>query len=170
MPTVKKTASPAAKKKTASPATKKKTASPAAKKTAARKAAPADAPQKDHARRTDYGKDASAYFEQLAPPVRALADELRRIVRTAAPDAREALKWGMPVYSRDKMFCYITARGAYVSLGFYGNAASLGLKDPEGLLEGSNTMGHVKVRGPADLRPELFEQWVRQAADHVSAS
>jgi hypothetical protein len=162
---------PTAKKKTASPAVKKKTASPAAKKTAARKASPADAAatQKTHERRSDYGKDASAYFEKLAPPVRAIADELRRIVRKAAPDAREALKWGMPVYSHNGLVCYITARSNYVSLGFYGNAASLGLKDPDGLLEGSNTMGHVKVRGPADLRPELFEQWVRQAAAHVSA-
>jgi uncharacterized protein YdhG (YjbR/CyaY superfamily) len=40
------------------------------------------------------------YFEQLDPHQRPHLDELRALSRRADPQAREALKWNLPVYVR----------------------------------------------------------------------
>lgn len=137
--------------------------SPPAKKTAT-KTKPAKSPG-PYARRDDLGEKADAYFAAIPEPFRAIAARVRKIVRGAAPDASEEIKWGMPVYSQDGLLCYVRFRGGYVTLGFY--ESGRGLDDPDGLLEGTGeNMRHVKIRGPKDVRPDLFARWVLEAAEH----
>lgn len=104
-----------------------------------------------------------AYLAALSPRSRELASELRALIRTAAPEADETIKWGMPVYVKDGLVCYIRAREDHVLLGFFRRWTRL--PDPERLLEGTGaTTRHVKVRRREDLRPELFRQWIARAA------
>src|SRR5207253_1934148 len=98
-----------------------------------------------------------------SPPTRDIVYALRKVVREAAPDMEEALKWGMPCYSLNGMVCYINPAKRHVTFGFYRGAE---LKDPERLLEGAGKkMRHVKVRGREDIRTELFRAWVREAVN-----
>jgi hypothetical protein len=114
------------------------------------------------AKRADLGDSADGYFGKIGGPLGAVAGRLRQIVREAAPQASEAIKWGMPVYEFKGMLCYIRARGGYVTLGFYHQGVHL--SDPDKLLEGTGeNMRHMKVRSAADIKGGLFTQWVKQA-------
>jgi hypothetical protein len=149
-----------AKKKTArKPAAKTRTAKGSTRKASARKPAPKAAMRA----RADLGASADGYFQKLAPGLKEAAMQLRSIVRAAAPEAKESIKWGMPVYEHHGMLCYIRAWPAYVTLGFYDQG--IDLTDPTGSLAGTgDNMRHVKVRSAADIQPDLFAGWIKQAA------
>jgi hypothetical protein len=134
--------------------------SPAAKKKTTKKS---PAP---YARRADLGEKADAYFAAIPPPFRALAGRVRKIVRGAARDASEEIKWGMPVYTLHGLLCYVRFQPGYLTLGFYEQGTSLAKEDPDGLLEGTGAnMRHVKIRSAQDVRPALFVRWVCAAAE-----
>lgn len=112
--------------------------------------------------RPDLGAPADGYFAKIPAPLKAVAAQLRRIVRSAAPAASEAIKWGTPVFEHRGMLCYIRAQSAYVTLGFY--EQGIHLADPKGLLEGTgDNMRHVKVRSAAEVHADLYTKWVKQA-------
>ncbi len=124
---------------------------------------PARKPSSTHPRRADLGAATDSFFEKLEPERREAALLLRDVVRKAAPDAAEAIKWGMPVFSLGGLLCYIAARKGCVTLGFY--EAGTSLSDPDGLLEGTGKrMRHVNVARKSDVRRALFAKWVREAA------
>ena len=104
-----------------------------------------------------------SFTKSLDKPVAVLAKELRRVIRKALPDAAENIKWGMPVYERDKLICAIRPARDYVALQFY--SAGTSLDDPHKLLEGTGKkMRHVKIRKIADIKPRIFTSWLKQAA------
>jgi hypothetical protein len=87
--------------------------------------------------------------------------KLREIVKTAAPDASEAMKWAQPVYDHGGPFAYIRAFKNHVNLGFWRGAS---LDDPKGLLQGDgDKMRHIKVTGMEAITPEAFTALVLQA-------
>ena len=101
------------------------------------------------------------YIDSVEPPLRQVAEELRRIVRQAAPDATESIKWGMPVFEHNGLLCYIGSMKRHVNLGFYRGAH---LPDPHGLMEGNGkALRHVKVRDVADIRQGAFNNLVQEA-------
>ena len=53
-----------------------------------------------------------------------IAQTLRSLIRNAAPDLRESIKWGNPTYSGAGNVMYLAATDSYVTLGFF-NGASL---------------------------------------------
>ena len=136
---------------------------PKPKTPTAKRPAKSKAPRAMLARRADLGANADPYFEGIKPaPLNQAAATLRKIIRTNAPKASEAIKWGMPVYELKGMLCYIRARPKYVTLGFYHQGVHL--SDPDKLLEGTgDRMRHVKVHAPADIKAGLFTNWVKQA-------
>ncbi len=91
----------------------------------------------------------------------AVLGQLRKIIRQAAPRADEMLNWGKPWYWQQGMLCYFSAGKSHVTLGF---RRATELRDPQGLFEGTGkSMRHVKIRGPADIRPRQFAAWVRES-------
>jgi hypothetical protein len=116
-------------------------ASPAKKPTPARRST---AGTGAYGQRADLGADASIYYAELDPPQRAIAKKLHALVMATVPEATCAIKWGMPVFEKNGMLCYIRARREYVTLGFYFQGTQL--RDPKKLLEGSGqNMRHVKI-------------------------
>jgi hypothetical protein len=103
---------------------------PAAKKPAARRPAP----------RADYG-----FFAKQPAHLRAILDELRKLVDEAAPDADSSLKWGMPFYTvGGTMMCGLGAHKSHVNLILSGPPGAFA--DPEGRLSGEGKMGrHLKL-------------------------
>ena len=108
-------------------------------------------------------KTTEPWLASLQPPLRPIAESLRRLILEADPDLSESIKWGNPTFERGGKVCYLAATKAYVSLGFFNGAA---LTDPEGIIEGTGKkMRHVKLRVLEDIRSELLSSWVRQAVE-----
>ena len=51
-------------------------------------------------KRTDYGAKADGWFTALDDSIAPLAADLRSLIRKAAPDATECIKWGTPNYEK----------------------------------------------------------------------
>lgn len=107
-------------------------------------------------------KTVDEYVDSLQGWQREVVSMLRDLIREAAPEATEAIKWAQPVYEDHGPFCYIKAFKNHVNFGFWRGAD---LPDPEGLIESSGKkMGHVKLVGADEIRPEVFAEYVRAAA------
>lgn len=77
-------------------------------------------------------EETERYLERLPLPLRVPARELAHVVREAVPEARERVKWGIPMWSVGGTdFCYLRHGDDHVSLGFQQGAS---LQDPCGLL------------------------------------
>lgn len=102
-------------------------------------------------------------LQSCPPEVKGLAEELRGLVRQAAPKATERgyTGWGNLAYDHNGRFCYIAPLKNSVNMGFH---RGVQLADPEGLLRGSGKgMRHVKVRKHEDIRADAFGGLIRQA-------
>lgn len=76
---------------------------------------------------------------------------LRQLILAAVPEAKEAIKWGQPCFSRKALFCYLQRAKTHVTLGFQKGAR---MNDPDGLLVGEGSaMRHVKIT-PTDTMDE----------------
>jgi hypothetical protein len=88
---------------------------------------------------------------------------LRALVHEAAPEATESIKWAQPVYDDHGPLVYMKAFKNHVNFGFWRGSE---LPDPEKIIESSGKkMGHVKLTGAKDMRPELFAEYVRKAVE-----
>jgi len=133
-------------------------------KRAPARAAPAAGGRGETVRRADYGMQIDGYVAKLPSPRREIAQALRGIIREAAPEVSEAIKWGQPTYELNGMFCYFVAAKDYVRFGFF--RQGIMLENPKGLLEGTGKeMRHIKLRTMEDIKPQLFRKWVRRAAE-----
>src|SRR5687767_11205747 len=109
------------------------------------------------------GKTVDDYVASLQGWRRETATALRQIAREAAPDARESIKWGQPVYELNGPFAWMKAHKSTVNFGFWRGAD---LADPQGLLEGEgDRMRHIKVKEgappPADELRRLIAEAVQ---------
>ena len=105
--------------------------------------------------------DMEAYMAAQDPWKAEVLAAVREIVREAAPEAKEAIKWAQPVYSTTAPVCYIKAFTRAVNFGFWWGTR---LDDPDGRLQGTGEkMRHVKLKSMDDVDPEQFAAWVRQA-------
>ncbi len=89
--------------------------------------------------------------------LRALAQDLRHLVKTQVPQANESVNaWGIPTFSLVGSFAFFLIAKSHLSLGF---ALGTSLKDPHHLLEGTGkNLRHVKIRTREDLsQPGLAE-------------
>ena len=111
--------------------------------------------------------DVDTYLSALPEPARALATELRALVRRALPQAEEGIKWNVPVFELEVPICYLAAHASYVRLGFYRGSE---LEDPRGLLEGTGArLRHVKVAVGTPLDRAGLEALVRRGAALATA-
>jgi hypothetical protein len=150
---------------TKSTATRSAVRKSAVKKGAAAKRAVTKTPSREHGPRKDLGAPADGYFARQAPDKRALLEALRALVKQAAPDARESIKWGMPFYEKNGSLCALASFKSYVSLNVF--APPDVLEDPEGKLEGSGkSMRHLKVRSESDIDEAGILRWLKAAARH----
>ncbi|MBI2855323.1 MAG: DUF1801 domain-containing protein [Chloroflexi bacterium] len=74
------------------------------------------------------------FIEGQDSALQPLLTAIHRLVQQAAPEAREAIKWGYPCYEQKGNVCSIMPDRGYVRLQFFRGAD---LQDPDGLLEGT---------------------------------
>jgi len=109
------------------------------------------------------GRTVDDYVAAIPAPLDAVAAELRRVVRAAAPDARESVKWGQPVYDAGGPFAALKAFSRHVTLTFWRGAA---LADPTGLLAGDgDRMRHARFTSVDEVREEAIADLVREAVE-----
>jgi hypothetical protein len=134
----------------------------AAKKAPAKKAAKAPAkkaPAKKAARSA--GLTVSEFVEKLGDWRGEVVTELRSLIKSAAPEATESIKWGQPVYEAAGPFAYINAFKRHVNFGFWRGAELL---DPKGMFKGTGSrMRHIELKSLADLDRPILEAMVRTA-------
>ncbi len=101
------------------------------------------------------------YVSKVAPWQRDVIQKLRTVLKSAAPNASESIKWGQPVYEHKGPFAYIKAHAAQVNLGFWRGAE---LDDNKRMLQGEGEkMRHVKILETHVLDELTLSAFVKQA-------
>lgn len=108
------------------------------------------------------GTTVDEYIAKQKPALQEIAKNLRNLVKKAAPELREEMKWGFPCYVGADNICYIMVTGKWVDLGFF---RGVDLKDTKGLLEGSGKgRRHIKIHRLEDIDTATTTAMVKQAA------
>jgi len=117
--------------------------------------------------RADFGERIDGFFKKQPPHLRAILEELRRLVEEAAPDAVSSLKWGMPFFTvNGSMMCSLGGHKAHVNLILMGPAAAF--DDPDGRLSGTSANGrHLRLTSLDELPRAAVRHWLRVAATHA---
>jgi hypothetical protein len=98
----------------------------------------------------------SDYINSAPSPQREIMYKIRELIYKVVPDAKEAFKWGSPVFSRIKAICYLAAFRKHVTFAFYDGRM---LRDPDGILEGTGKMmKHIKLSNPGDIDEEQLSK------------
>ena len=101
------------------------------------------------------------FFDQLDPRIRPAGAALRDLVRGAAPDAQETVKWGFPTWVAHGNVCSINPGTGYVRLQLFRGTE---LTDRAGILEGTGkNMRHVKVSDTQTMPSDAIAALVREA-------
>ena len=92
-----------------------------------------------------------AYITKAAPFAQPILRRLRMLVRTACPEAEEAIKWGHPSFVyRGKILCGMAAFKAHATFGFWHQGMTKLLEKKYGLtMEAMGLLG--RITSPADL-------------------
>lgn len=105
------------------------------------------------------------FFSAYPPPIAAIGQRLRAIVRAELPDAGETVYqgWRLIGYRVPKYVCFIAPYPHEVRLGFeYG----VSMRDPHGILEGGGTqVRHITYRDMLEIDEEVIRAYVREAVD-----
>lgn len=111
---------------------------------------------------SDEGRTVDEYIGRLSGWQAMVAKMLRRSIKRAAPDSAEVIRWSQPVYDENGPFAYFRVQGKQIQLGFW---RGTDLFDEHKMLEGDGeTMRHLWIRRPEDMKPQYIEALVRQAA------
>lgn len=101
------------------------------------------------------------YIEKLAPEKRLLAQEVRRIINSAASHLEECVRWDSACYFFYGPVCYVASSRSGIHFGFFRGKE---LSDPHRRLVSRNGQNpHVKVRSIADIDEMYFTDLVREA-------
>lgn len=107
-------------------------------------------------------KNVEEYISSLGGWKTDVTTQIRNIITSTTPNAKESIKWAQPVYEINGPFCYMKAFKTSVNFGFW---RGIELDDPLGLLQGSgDKMRHVKLQGVEDVNEPAFAAFVKQAA------
>ena len=97
----------------------------------------------------------------LAPEVRPIAEGLRRLIGSKAPELTECLKWGNPVWVGKENAVVLMLFTRHVNLGFF-RGSELGRSFPQIVGTGKN-LRHVKVRSMKDVKDPALGKMLRAA-------
>jgi predicted GIY-YIG superfamily endonuclease len=100
-----------------------------------------------------------AYIDKQPSPQKEICLKLRKIILKTFPDAKEEMKWGVPVLSGGKF--YIGALKKQVNLGFSINGLT---KERIALFEGKGqTMRHIKFFTPEGINEKKLVKLLKMA-------
>src|SRR4051794_21367078 len=92
--------------------------------------------------------------------------ELRQLINDTAPELKEDFKWGVPVWSSDKLVCAISAFKDHVKLNFFQGAS---LEDKHGLFNsGLDSKDHRSINFAENdaLKIAIIQEMIQAATAH----
>jgi hypothetical protein len=98
---------------------------------------------------------------KVQPEYRDLVQELRRIIRAAAPQAEEVISYGIPMYKQRRTLAWINPSKSGITVGFtYGQR----FEDRYQLLRGAAKHArNMRIRHPAELNQAALRYYLKQA-------
>ena len=100
--------------------------------------------------------------QRVQPEHRRVVALLRRLMRENAPDAREEIKYGIPMWLGTYAFVFLNPTRSTITFGF---SHGVHLTDRYGLLRGRGKWArHVKLRSVEDANVPALRSYIRQAA------
>ena len=105
----------------------------------------------------------TASLQRGNPALKSLAEELRRLVKKAAPESSETVNpWGIPTFDSHGPFCLLMVGKNHVTFGF---SRGTSLTDSAGLLEGTGkNLRHVKLKTVQQVRDPNLRKLIEEAA------
>ncbi|MFE7130658.1 DUF1801 domain-containing protein [Streptomyces sp. NPDC057638] len=106
------------------------------------------------------------YIAGIDEPLRAVAEEVRKIIDAALPGLEGAMWHGHPVWSAGaapgkQPVALVKAYGTYVTFGLWRGQS---VPDASGrLAAGAREMASVKLRSVDDIDGPLFQGWLERA-------
>ena len=108
--------------------------------------------------------EVDAFVQTKVPPEYwPVVARLRELVRETAPDAREVIAYGVPMYKRRKYMVLISPSKTGITFSFtYGTR----FEDKYGLLRGEGKVArHVKIKSLEKLNEEALRYYIKQALE-----
>jgi len=106
------------------------------------------------------------YIANLPPAQAAVVRLLCDVIRDAAAEARESVKWAQPVWEVHGPVCSVKAFRSYTNVNFWRGAELAAHRDPGGLLLGAGSqMRHIRVATVGEIRADLLRTLVSEAVE-----
>jgi uncharacterized protein YdhG (YjbR/CyaY superfamily) len=97
----------------------------------------------------------------VQPEFRPVVAAIRSLMKQHAPEAREAISYGIPMYGLKKPLAWITPGKTGVSLGFREGAS---FEDKYGLLRGAGKHAkNVKIKDLGEVNKPALRYYIKQA-------
>lgn len=100
---------------------------------------------------------------KVLPEFQPVVVMLRELMREAAPDEKEEIKYGIPAFKGRRILAVISPTKKDITFAFSRGAA---FKDKYGLLQGKGTVSkHVKIKNIRDVNKEALRYYIRPALE-----
>lgn len=98
---------------------------------------------------------------KVQPELRPIVAAIRSLMKEYAPDAKEAISYGIPMYALKKPMAWISPGKSGISLGFREGAS---FDDKYGLLRGAGKHAkNVRMRTLAEVNQPALKYYIKQA-------
>jgi hypothetical protein len=98
---------------------------------------------------------------RVLPEYQNIVAMLRRLMREMAPNAKELISYGIPVYRGNKTLAVISPTKKGITFAFSRGAD---MEDKYGLLEGvGNVSKNIRIKNLGDANKEALRYYVKQA-------
>lgn len=101
--------------------------------------------------------------EKVLPEFREVVAAIRSLMRERAPEAEEAISYGMLVYKGKKLFAWISPSKKEITFAF---SRGTQMVDRYGLLRGAaKGSRHVKMKNLGEINKPALKYYIKQAVD-----
>ncbi|VVB51849.1 Uncharacterised protein [uncultured archaeon] len=101
---------------------------------------------------------------RVLPEFRSVVAALREIMRECAPDAEEAIRYGIPAYKGKRIFAVISPAKTYITLSF---SRGSDFEDKHGLLGGVGKVSrNLRFKRLKDVDETVLRYYIQQALKH----
>jgi hypothetical protein len=101
--------------------------------------------------------------ERVRPEYREIVAELRKLMRDYAPDAKEIISYGVPMYRQRRTLAVISPTKKGITFAFSRGAE---FKDEYGLLEGVGKVSkNVRMRDLREVNTVALRYYIKQALE-----
>ena len=98
---------------------------------------------------------------KVLPEYQSIVAMLRDLMRETAPNAREGIAYGIPVWKANRIFAVISPNKKGITFSFTHGTE---FEDKYGLLKGVGKVGrHIKIKNIKEINKEALRYYIKQA-------